>query len=140
MAPSIYTVSIPVNQDLESRAVLKKLARAHQALAELKGMASSIPNQSILSNTLALQEAKDSSAIENIITTHDDVYQSDSLSQQFVTLAAKEVHAYAAALQNGFERVQRTGLLTNHDILEIQARVENHRAGFRKLPGTAFCA
>jgi hypothetical protein len=69
MAPSIYTVSLPVNQDLESRAILKKLAKAHQALAELKGVASSIPNQSILSNTLALQEAKDSSAIENIITT-----------------------------------------------------------------------
>ncbi|MBT9546263.1 MAG: Fic family protein [Candidatus Sericytochromatia bacterium] len=138
MAPSIYTVSLPVNQDLESRAILKKLAKAHQALAELKGVASSIPNQSILSNTLALQEAKDSSAIENIITTHDDVYQSDSLSQQFVTLAAKEVHAYAAALQNGFERVQRTGLLTNNDILEIQASIENNRAGFRKLPGTAL--
>ena len=129
---------LPLTLDIESRAILKKLAKAHQALAELKGVASSIPNQSILSNTLALQEAKDSSAIENIITTHDDVYQSDSLSQQFVTLAAKEVHAYAAALQNGFERVQRTGLLTNNDILEIQASIENNRAGFRKLPGTAL--
>lgn len=55
---------LPLTLDIESRSILKKLARAHQALAELKGVASSIPNQSILSNTLALQEAKDSSAIE----------------------------------------------------------------------------
>jgi Fic family protein len=138
MAQSLYSIALPLDQELESRAILKKLAKAHQALAELKGVASSIPNQSILSNTLALQEAKDSSAIENIITTHDDVYQSDSLSQHFVTAAAKEVHAYAAALQNGFERVRKTGLLTNNDILDIQASIENNRAGFRRLPGTAL--
>lgn len=89
-------------------------------------------------DTLSLQEAKDSSAIENIITTHDDLYQSDNLSQQFVTLAAKEVHAYASALRQGFERVRQTDLLTNNDILTIQASIENNRAGFRKLPGTAL--
>jgi len=134
----IYSVNLPLGLELESRAILKKLTKAHQALAELKGVALSIPNQHILSSTLALQEAKDSSAIENIITTHDDIYQSDSISQQFVTLAAKEVHAYATALQNGFKRVQKTGLLTNNDILEIQASIENNQAGFRKLPGTAL--
>lgn len=129
---------LPLEQDIETKAVLKKLARAHQALAELKGVVASIPNQSILISTLSLQEAKDSSAIENIITTHDDLYRSDSISQQFVTIAAKEVHNYATALRNGFEQVQRTGLLTNNDILEIQAGIEQSRAGFRKLPGTAL--
>lgn len=129
---------LPLDQDIESKAVLKKLARAHQALAELKGVVASIPNQSILISTLSLQEAKDSSAIENIITTHDDLYRSDSATQQFVTVAAKEVHNYASALRNGFEQVKRTGLLTNNDILEIQASIEGSRAGFRKLPGTAL--
>jgi Fic family protein len=129
---------LPLDQDIESKAVLKKLARAHQALAELKGVVASIPNQSILISTLSLQEAKDSSAIENIITTHDDLYRSDSATQQFVTVAAKEVHNYATALRNGFEQVKRTGLLTNNDILEIQASIEESRAGFRKLPGTAL--
>lgn len=129
---------LPFAADIETKAVLKKLAKAHQALAELKGVAASIPNQSILVNTLALQEAKDSSAIENIITTHDDLYRSDSLARKFVSLAAKEVHNYAIALRNGFEQVKRSGLLTNNDILDIQAYIEENRAGFRKLPGTAL--
>jgi Fic family protein len=59
------------------------LAKSHQALAELKGIVSTIPNQSILINTLSLQEAKDSSAIENIITTHDELYKSDVSAKQF---------------------------------------------------------
>jgi Fic family protein len=129
---------LPLHQDIETKAVLKQAAKAHQALAELKGVVATMPKQSILLSTLPLQEAKDSSAIENIITTHDELYRSDSQSQQFVTLAAKEVHNYARALRNGFEQVQRTGLLTNNDILTIQACIEENSAGFRKLPGTAL--
>ncbi|WOE79961.1 Fic family protein [Pseudomonas protegens] len=130
--------TLPLTADPESKAILRKLARAHQALAELKGVADSMPNQRILIDTLALQEAKDSSAIENIITTDDDLYRSDSLTRQFVSLAAKEVHNYATALKNGFVQVQRTGLLTSHDILTIQACIEGNDAGFRKLPGTSL--
>lgn len=129
---------LPLNIDLETKPILKKLAKAHQALAELKGVAASIPNQSILINTLSLQEAKDSSAIENIITTHDDLYRSDNLARHFVSHAAKEVYSYATALRNGFEQVKQSGLLTNNDILEMQACLEENRAGFRKLPGTAL--
>lgn len=129
---------LPFAADIETKMILKKLTKAHQALAELKGVAASIPNQSILINTLALQEAKDSSAIENIITTHDDLYRSDIIARKFVSLAAKEVHNYAIALRNGFEQVKRSGLLTNNDILSIQSSIEENRAGFRKLPGTAL--
>ena len=130
--------TLPHLGDIETKPVLKKLARAHQALAELKGVAASMPNQRILTSTLALQEAKDSSEIENIITTHDDLYRSDSAKGHFITLAAKEVHNYADALRAGFERVKKTGLLTVNDILTIQAGIEENRAGFRKLPGTAL--
>jgi len=130
--------NIPLDIDIESKAVLKKLAKAHQALAELKGVAASIPNQSILINTLSLQEAKDSSAIENIITTHDDLYRSDSLAEQFVSVATKEAYNYATALRNGFTQVKQTGLLTNNDILKIHACIEENRAGYRKLSGTAL--
>ena len=129
---------LPLPIELETKAILKKLAKAHQALAELKGVAASIPNQSILINTLALQEAKDSSAIENIITTHDDLYRSDSFARHFVSTAAKEVYNYSSALRNGFEQVVKGGLLTNNDILEIHSGIEENRAGFRKLPGTAL--
>ena len=65
---------LPLRHNVESRKVLKKLASTHRALAELKGIVSSIPDENILINTLGLQEAKDSSAIENIITTHDDIF------------------------------------------------------------------
>lgn len=133
----MYKIQVlPLSQEIETKSVLRKLAKAHQALAELKGVVAGIPNQSILISTLSLQEAKDSSAIENIITTHEDLYRSDSMARHFVTVAAKEVHNYATALRNGFEQVKRTGLLTNNDILEIQACIEESRAGFRKLPGT----
>ncbi len=87
---------------LETRNVLKKLASARAALAELKGVAGTIPNEQILIDTLSLQEAKDSSAIENIVTTQDELYQSDYEQRAFANPAAKEVHRYAAALKRGF--------------------------------------
>ncbi|MDP2834429.1 MAG: Fic family protein [Pseudomonadota bacterium] len=130
--------NLPLTSEIETRRVLKKLALAHKALAEFKGVTASMPNQSILVSTLSLQEAKDSSEIENIITTHDDIYRSDNASRHFVTLAAKQVHNYAAALRAGFEQVKRTGLITLNDILTIQAGIEENSAGFRKLPGTAL--
>lgn len=129
---------LPLEIDVETKAILKKLARAHQALAELKGIAATIPNEAILINTLSLQEAKDSSAIENIITTHDELFRSDVLSQQFASIAAKEVYAYSMALKDGFEEVRKTGLLTNNTILRIQSIIEENNAGFRRVPGTAL--
>ena len=130
--------TLPNLGDIETKPILKKATLAHKALAELKGVAASMPNQSILINTLSLQEAKDSSAIENIITTHDDLYRSDSAQRHFVTIAAKEVHNYAEALRAGFERIRQTGLLTNNDILDIQAGIEQNQAGYRKQSGTAL--
>jgi len=122
--------------DIETKSVLKKVAQAHQALAELKATAEAMPDQNILLSTLSLQEAKDSSAIENIITTQDDLYQSDSFEHRYQTVAAKEVHSYAHALRTGHERVAATGLITVRNILEVQAIIEENRAGFRRLPGT----
>ncbi|HEX8530385.1 MAG TPA: Fic/DOC family N-terminal domain-containing protein, partial [Cytophagales bacterium] len=130
--------TLPLAFDIETKAVLKKTARAHQALAELKGVVATIPNESILISTLSLQEAKDSSAIENIVTTHDELFKSDATARQFASVAAKEVHTYALALREGFEQVRRTGILTNNHILKIQATIESSHAGFRKLPGTAL--
>lgn len=129
---------LPLAIDLESKPVLKKLSKAHRALAELKGVSGIIPNQTILTNTLSLQEAKDSSAIENIITTHDELYKSDLSAKQFASFAAKEVYSYAAALQSGYQRVKKTGLLINNHILEIQQTLEENSSGFRTLPGTVL--
>ena len=129
---------LPLPIDLETKAVLKSLPAAHAALAELKGIASTIPNQIILINTLGLQEAKDSSAIENIITTHDELYKSGLNLDSFKSLEAKEVQNYISALKKGFELIQRNGFITNSVILEIQKELEGNNAGYRKLPGTAL--
>jgi Fic family protein len=129
---------LPPSGDLESKVVLRKAAEAHRFLAELKGVASSIPNQNILIDTLSLQEARESSAIENIISTFDDIYQSNAASSEFISPAAKEVHAYAKALKYGYELVKKNGLITNNHILKIQEIIEENKAGFRKLPGTVL--
>lgn len=129
---------LPLSTDIETKRILKTLPFAHAALAELKGIASTIPNQSILINTLGLQEAKDSSAIENIITTHDDLFKSELNLDSFNTLNAKEVQNYISALKKGFELIKSSGLLTNKVILQIQEALEDNNAGFRKLPGTTL--
>jgi Fic family protein len=129
---------LPPNVELDSKPILKQLAKANRALAELKGMASTIPNEIILINTLALQEAKESSAVENIITTDDELFKSELNVEGLQSLVAKEVQTYAAALKRGHELVLQNGLLLNKHVLEIQATLQTNEAGFRKLPGTAL--
>ncbi len=129
---------LPLENDIESKSILKKLSLTHRALAELKGIVSSIPNENILINTLGLQEAKDSSAIENIITTHDDIYKAGLNLDGFKSLNAKEVQNYISALKLGFELISKNKILTNNDIIDIQSELEKNNAGFRKVPGTAL--
>jgi len=129
---------LPLKQDIETKKVLKKLASAHRALAELKGIVSSIPNENILINTLGLQEAKDSSEIENIITTHDDIFKAELNLEGFKSLNAKEVQSYISALKKGFGLIKKNKILTNNDIISIQSELEKNNAGFRKVPGTAL--
>lgn len=122
----------------DAPAILKKLAESSRMLAELKGVAASIPNQGILINTLGLQEAKDSSEIENIVTTHDELFKDDLLPESIDGSAAKEVLRYRQALRIGFEQVRDTGFLTSNHILLIQAELERNNAGYRKQPGTSL--
>lgn len=129
---------LPLTKDIETKKVLKKLSGAHRALAELKGIVSSIPNENILINTLGLQEAKDSSAIENIITTHDDLYKAELDFKGLKSLDAKEVQNYISALKTGYQLIIKHNKLTNNDILEIQSVLEKNNAGFKKIPGTAL--
>lgn len=132
-----YTIpKLPFNKDIETKAIMKKMAAARSALARMKGAAMSIPNQSILISTLSLQEAKDSSANENIITTHDELFQADFDKKQFKSIGSKEVHNYAEALRRGVETVKEKGFLSNNHLVKMQAAIEDHEAGFRKVPGT----
>ena len=127
---------LPLRQDVETKKVLKKVADARAALAELKGVHGTLPNVAILISTLALQEAKDSSAVENIITTHDELFKAQLNLKQVKNLAAKEVQRYAMALNNGFESVAKDKLITRRHILDTHAILEQNNAGYRSLPGT----
>lgn len=122
----------------ETPIVLKKLASSSRKLAELKGIAASIPNQGILINSLGVREAKDSSEIENIVTTQDEIFKAEVLPEVMSNPAAKEVQRYRQALRLGYDLVRQTGLITANHIIEIQSELEHNNAGFRKLPGTAL--
>lgn len=130
---------LPLPYDLETKAVLKKLNDANRQLAELKGVAQTIPNENILVSSLTLQEAKDSSEVENIVTTHDDLYQgAAAVSEYALNPATKEVLNYREALQQGFHLVKERSILTSSVIKEIQKLLEHNSAGFRSVPGTCL--
>lgn len=122
--------------DLETPLILRRVTEASRQLAEFKGIVATIPNQRILLNSLAMLEAKDSSAIENIVTTHDELFRHFSGAEGTEHPAAKEVLRYREALDVGWRLVAQHGLLTNNHILRIQETLEPGKAGFRRAPGT----
>ena len=122
-------------KNLETTKVLKKAIQANRALAKLNGVAKIIPNQAILINSLVLQEAKDSSEIENIITTHDELYRAN-LDISSSTNEAKEVQRYQKALLLGYSLVKEHNLLLKRDIVQIQQVLEQNSAGVRRQSGT----
>ena len=128
---------LPLDIEIETKQILKKSITANRALAKLNGVAKIIPNEAILINSLILQEAKDSSEIENIITTHDELYQS-SLDLDNITHATKEVQSYSRALLKGFDLVKEHSLLLTRHIVEIQQELEGNVAGIRKQAGTVL--
>lgn len=82
---------------METISILRKVNLANKKLAELKGIVKTIPNENILINFIFLQEAKDSSAVENIITTHDELYK-QFIFDEPQSISAKEVENYVEAL------------------------------------------
>ncbi len=129
---------LPPTVDLESRSVLRRLPQVHRVLAEFKGTLASFPNEAILINTLALQEARDSSAIENIITTLDEFYRAEFQANEAVHPAAREVRHYTQALYRGLQTVRKKEWITVNCILGIQQELMHNSAGLRKLPGTSL--
>ncbi|WP_455537201.1 Fic family protein [Prevotella koreensis] len=128
---------LPLEYDLETKKILKQVNKANRKLAELKGVAQTIPNERILISSLTLQEAKDSSAVENIVTTQDDLYRAGlDFNHQNINAAAKEVLFYREAINEGFRMVRNKNILSLNDIKRIQQILEQNSAGFRTTPGT----
>ena len=118
---------------------MRALAAANRALAELKGRAATIPNQGILIDTLALQEAKASSEIENIVTTQDEMFRLGLFPDGLESGAAKEVARYRDAIKLGLTQLLDTGgLIRNATLIEMYRFLKARSDGFRSTPGTAL--
>jgi Fic family protein len=126
---------LPPNKDVETKAILKKAIKANKALAELKSKVALLPNQHILLDTLTLIEAKDSSEIENIFTTHDKLFQASLLGEERADANTKEVSRYREALITGMTELARRPLSTNLFIKLVQIITLND-SGIRNTPGT----
>lgn len=129
---------LPPKKDLETKAILKKAIAAGRALAELKGIASTIPNQTILINTIALQEAKSSSEIENIVTTNDALFKAFTTQSPQVDAATKEVLRYREALWEGFNTLKKRPVITTNLLIRLVQTIKQNQAGIRNAPGTAI--
>lgn len=128
---------LPLDFDFETKAIMRQVTKSNRRLAELKGVALTIPNENILVSSLVLQEALDSSAVENIVTTSDELYRAElDINGGLTNAATKEVLNYREAMQVGFDMVRRNRLLTLNDIKQIQKTLEHNNAGFRTVPGT----
>lgn len=139
MLKQTYNIpNLPPDFDFDTLPILKALTAATRSLAEVKGLAQVIPNQGILIDTLSLQEAKDSSEIENIVTTNDELFRGGLDRDRALSGPSKEVAVYRDALRLGFERLCETGLITNRTLTEMFQLLKNRDDGFRKTPGTAL--
>jgi Fic family protein len=125
---------LPPRQELETKAVLRACIAARAALAELKQAAQLIPNQSMLINTLPLLEAKDSSEIENIVTTTDRLFQ-HLHNEGAADSATKEALRYRTALNQGFQSLSHTPLCTRTAI-DICRTIKGAHMDVRQTPGT----
>lgn len=128
----------PPVEKVETIQILKQESKAAVALAELKGLARTLPNQGILINALVLKEAQASSEVENIITTHDKLYQALAAKSMTIDPSTKEVLRYREALLYGFEEIKKKGFLNTNGIVRIQSILEENEAGIRQLPGTSL--
>lgn len=128
----------PPRGKVETIDILRQTNKSTAALAELKGIAKTIPNQTMLINAIVLQEAKDSSAIENIITTQDELYKALSVNKTNISSQTKEVVNYRKAIFHGFDLVKKQGFLRVNDIVIIQQELISNTAGIRSTPGTVL--
>ncbi len=139
MLKEIYTIpALPPAFNFETLPIMKALNSATRSLAEVKGRAPVIPNQGILIDTLSLQEAKDSSEIENIVTTNDELFRREFERDIHLHGATKEVAMYRDALRFGYERLYDTQLISNRTLIDMFQILKNRDDGFRTLPGTGL--
>jgi len=131
-------VALPPVDFKESEDILRHLAKASRFLGELNGLCASLPDPQLLINTIVLQESKDSSAIENIVTTQDELYKA-ATEEATASHAAKEVLSYREALYTGLGKMQdQKNLLVTNTMVEIVQTIKQNKTGIRNVPGTSL--
>lgn len=128
----------PLREKVETIEILRQTNKSTAALAELKGIAKTIPNQGMLINAIVLQEAKDSSEIENIITTQDELYKALTVNKTNISPETKEVVNYRKAIFHGYNIAKSQGFIRVNDIVSIQQELVDNTAGIRSTPGTVL--
>lgn len=128
---------LPPNIDLEIPSVLKACIKANKELAKLKIAERLIPNQTVLINSIPLLESQASSAIENIVTTTDELFEHAQDSSLTMSPATKETLQYRRALYQGYKSLKERPLSTSV-VCEICSAIRLIEANIRKLPGTAL--
>ena len=121
----------PLDDKFLSIEILKAVNKANKALAELKGYAKKLPNQSMLVNTIALREAKASTGIENIFTTDDELYKAISGNDVGLNQNAKEVLKYRQALWSGYRYIQENKRFDLKLLVNIYQEVKDANDGIR---------
>lgn len=127
---------LPPKTDTETKVILKKIISASRALSELKGAIRNLPNPTLFIDTVSLQEAQASSAIENIITTQDELFQATVTDKKIEKPATKEVIHYKDALWHGMQQIKKKPLLTTNLFIAIMRIIKENDSGIRNLPGT----
>jgi Fic family protein len=128
---------LPFYVDLNKLDILKELNTANHYMGELKGILKLLPNPGIVLSLINLSESKDSSAIENIITTYDEIFK-EIVSKTPLGGKPKEVINYKSAIDHGFLLMRQKGFISTNVLEEIQNVIEPNKGGIRKLPGTVI--
>ena len=128
---------LPYKENVETSSVLKQLSITSRALAELKGIAKTMPNQNILINAIMINEAKASSEIENIVTSHDEIYEA-MIKPNNSNPYAKEVVDYRGAIWVGYKNLEENGYISLELIKKVQEKIEHNNAGIRSTLGTVI--
>ncbi|MCV8672272.1 Fic family protein [Escherichia coli] len=126
----------PDLERIETRSVLKACISARAAIAELKTAGELIPDQGLLINILPMLEAKDSSRIENIVTTSDQLFQYADRADG-ADPATKEALRYRTALNDGYTHLEDYPLCTNTAVA-ICTKLRAVQTDIRKTPGTVL--
>lgn len=128
---------LPFQVDLNTIEILKQLSTANHHIGELKGILRLLPNPGIILGLINLRESKDSSAIENIITTYDEIFK-EIVSKTPAGGRPKEVINYKHAMDHGFQLVIQKGFISTNMLVEIQNVIEPNKGGIRRIPGTVI--